>query len=453
MAGFDQHKQEAESERQALRNRMDLYVCEIEEQRRAIEAQRKLVDDARRELDLVKSTSRNRQVEARRLHSISGVLETTRQNFEINIARICAEWKRHKKERRRIIEDREGYVRDKLAIQANMVALLGQIRSKETQLFEYKKRTVHAETKLKHQHNLYEAVQSDRNLHSKHLVNAQAEILEMKRELKIMNFQISGFKEDITAKEAALTKEGTYHEKLKEETELINDEIKNLKHQSELAYAYIKAQANESMRLNHFVKESEVERGRQEMALKLLISERDNLSSQLMAQEKELGRVYDQIKINASTMVKSEKQYAERMATMRMLRSEISKLRKRKYELGANTSRLKFVKMSACHLQGELLREQARQKALEDELANTVNIHRWRRLDGSDPALFDNIQLLQTLQRRIILRSEELEQKERLLSEQEKLYLQLRTMLDKQVGPEAQEQAREHKAVLKSKIR
>ncbi len=59
------------------------------------------------------------------------------------------------------------------------------------------------EVKLKQQQQLYESVRSDRNLYSKNLIEAQDEIAEMKRKLKIMNHQIEQLKEDITAKVVA----------------------------------------------------------------------------------------------------------------------------------------------------------------------------------------------------------------------------------------------------------
>ena len=50
------------------------------------------------------------------------------------------------------------------------------------------------------------------------------------------------------------------------------------------------------------------------------------------------------------------------------------------------------------HLQRELLRERTRCKALEEELENPMNIHRWRKLEGSDPSTYEMIQKIQTLQ-------------------------------------------------------
>lgn len=47
------------------------------------------------------------------------------------------------------------------------------IKMREMQIFEYKKKIAEAETKLKQQQNLYEAVRADRNLYSKNLIEAQ----------------------------------------------------------------------------------------------------------------------------------------------------------------------------------------------------------------------------------------------------------------------------------------
>lgn len=49
------------------------------------------------------------------------------------------------------------------------------IKVREMQIFDYKKKIAEAETKLKQQQNLYEAVRSDRNLYSKNLIEAQVQ--------------------------------------------------------------------------------------------------------------------------------------------------------------------------------------------------------------------------------------------------------------------------------------
>lgn len=54
-----------------------------------------------------------------------------------------------------------------------VLANMDDVKSREMQIFDYKKKIAEAETKLKQQQNLYEAVRSDRNLYSKNLIETQ----------------------------------------------------------------------------------------------------------------------------------------------------------------------------------------------------------------------------------------------------------------------------------------
>jgi len=47
------------------------------------------------------------------------------------------------------------------------------VKVREMQIFDFKKKIAESETKLKQQQNLYEAVRSDRNLYSKNLIESQ----------------------------------------------------------------------------------------------------------------------------------------------------------------------------------------------------------------------------------------------------------------------------------------
>ena len=94
-----------------------------------------------------------------------------------------------------------------------------EVKIREMQIFDYKKKIAEAETKLKQQQNLYEAVRSDRNLYSKNLIESQDEIQEMKRKLKIMNHQIDQLKEEISAKDSALLKERLDHQDVEKHKE------------------------------------------------------------------------------------------------------------------------------------------------------------------------------------------------------------------------------------------
>ena len=46
-------------------------------------------------------------------------------------------------------------------------------------------------------------------------------------------------------------------------------------------------------------------------------------------------------------------------------------------------------------------------RALYEELRHPMNVHRWRKLEGSDPSAYEMIQKIQTLQKRLIAKTEE----------------------------------------------
>ena len=81
------------------------------------------------------------------------------------------------------------------------------------------------------------------------------------------------------------------------------------------------------------------------------------------------------------------------------------------------------------------------------------HVHRWRKLEGSDPATYEMIQKIQTLQKRLIPKTEEVVEKDLLIQEKEKLYVELKNILARQPGPEVAEQLSVYQQNLKEKTR
>jgi len=90
-------------------------------------------------------------------------------------------------------------------------------------------------------------------------------------------------------------------------------------------------------------------------------------------------------------------------------------------------------------LQKELLEQQQKVKYLKDELEKPLNVHRWRKLESTDIETYELIQKIQSLQKRLIAKTEEVSEKDVLIQEKEKLYIELKNILAKQSGPEVTE--------------
>jgi chaperonin cofactor prefoldin len=82
-----------------------------------------------------------------------------------------------------------------------------------------------------------------------------------------------------------------------------------------------------------------------------------------------------------------------------------------------------------------------------------MNIHRWRKLSGSDPSTYELITKIQTLQKRLIAKTEEVVEKELVINQKEKLYREVKEILQRQPGPEVMEELRVVKEAVKIKIR
>merc|ERR1719195_891583 len=234
------------------------------------------------------------------------------------------------------------------------------------------------------------------------------------------------------------------NEKLKDSKEKAQRRMKNLMN-------IVETQRTEMKKLESTIQEAEQERQAQQKELEGVIGERDILGAQLIRRNEELALLYEKIKIQQSTLHKGEIQYQERIAEVNKLRADI---RKAKVDVAAAKTQVTNVdslKREIHYLNKTLLREETKAKALQEELENPMNVHRWRELEGSDPATYEMIQKVKSLQKLLIAKTEEVVEKDAQIQEKEKLYVQLKSIIQRQPGPEVAEQLAWYSQNLKEK--
>jgi len=209
----------------------------------------------------------------------------------------------------------------------------------------------------------------------------------------------------------------------------------------------------EIRKLTHMIRRMDNEALDQRKEYDQVINERDILGTQLIRRNDELALLYEKLKIQQSTLRKGEAQYQDRLQDIRILKLKISDMKRELQIAKHQVGQLDDLKREVYHLQRELLQEKTKVKALSEELENPMNVHRWRKLEGSDPATYEMIQKIQTLQRRLIAKTEEVVEKDLLIQEKEKLYVELRNILARQPGPEVAEQLSVYQQNLKDKTK
>ncbi|XP_075922472.1 cilia- and flagella-associated protein 58 [Petromyzon marinus] len=449
----EDQKTEVEQQREILKNQISRMEKEAEASKKQIEADKKVIDELQREKELLNKNigkaagETQKQVHMVRLH------EQSKRNLEQEIHNYKDEAQKQRKIIFQLEKERDRYINEASDLTQKVLLHMEDVKVREMQIFDYKKKIAEAETKLKQQQNLYEAVRSDRNLYSKNLIEAQDEITETKRKLKIMNHQIDQLKEEITAKEATLVKEHMENQRVEKEREALKVELQRMKQQAAETKAFIDSQEVEERKLLRIISEADQDRLRQKKELDQVLTERDVLGTQLVRRNDELALLYEKIKIQQSTLNKGEVQYRQRLEDIRLLKLEIRKLRREKNILTRSTANVEDLRREVYHMQRDLLRERTRCKALEEELENPMNIHRWRKLEGSDPSTYELIQKIHMLQKRLITKTEEVVERELLIQEKEKLYVELKHILARQPGPEVAEQLQIYQQTLREKTK
>ncbi|XP_034372574.1 cilia- and flagella-associated protein 58 [Arvicanthis niloticus] len=450
---IDDQKAEVEQQKETLKNQILGLEREVESSKKQAELDKKAMEELLRERDILNKnmlkavSATQKQVDLVKLH------EQAKRNLEEEIQNYKDEAQKQRKIIFQLEKERDRYINEASDLTQRVLANMEDIKVREIQIFDYRKKIAESETKLKQQQNLYEAVRSDRNLYSKNLVEAQDEITEMKRKLKIMTHQVDQLKEEISAKESALVKLHLEQQRIEKEKETLKAELQKLRQQALETKHFIEKQEVEERKLLRIIAEADGERLRQKKELDQVISERDILGSQLVRRNDELALLYEKIKIQQSVLNKGETQYNQRVEDMRILKLEIKKLRREKGILARSVANVEELRQELYHMQREFLKERTRCRALEEELENPMNVHRWRKLEASDPSTFELIQKIHTLQKRLISKTEEVVEKELLLQEKEKLYVELKHILARQPGPEAAEQLQIYRHTLREKTK
>lgn len=326
-----------------------------------------------------------------------------------------------------------------------------EIKLKDIQLAELRSRVQDWENKLKNQQQLYEQVRADRTHYSKGLLEAQDEIAELLKKFKILGHQRDQLQEEIASKDQAIVKEHFEFQRAEKMRENIQNELNKKNQLITSNHELIHRQENELKNVTQTLRRMDEEALAQRKEYDQVINERDILGTQLIRRNDELALLYEKLRVQTSALKKGELQYNARVDDIRLLRIKLKDVLREAAVTKGSGPIIEELRREVLQLNRELLQEKTKVTALSEELENPMNVHRWRKLEGSDPATFELIQKIQTLQRRLISKTEEVVEKGLVIQEKEKLYQELKGILSRQPGPEVAEQLTVYQQNLKKK--
>lgn len=274
-----------------------------------------------------------------------------------------------------------------------------EISMQNKHLEDLKKLLVLNEARYKFKQELFDAVRADRNALQKQMQQCNADNHDMKERLKINHRQSEQLKEGVGTKEGELIKEETIKRKITKEKENVKIDLNNSIDWVRTLKTQINEMVTEEKRLEKVIEASEKLTAEQAKTITALVRERDVLGSQLVRRNDEISLVMEKIKLIRTTLYGGEAQYESRLDDIRLLKVEIKRLRQESFLLKRSIGNSNEFKVQVFHLERELARERMKSKAMEDELHNPMNVHRWRKLGGSDPEMSELLAKTSQLQK------------------------------------------------------
>ncbi|NXL98946.1 CFA58 protein, partial [Tyrannus savana] len=449
----EEQKVDAENEKGMLKNQISRLEKELESAKKQSEIDKRATDGLMRERDmlnqnLIKATNATqKQIDLVKLH------EQSKQNLEAEIQNYKIEAQKQRKIIYQLEKERDGFINETSELKEKVLQNMKDLEICQIQICDYEKEVQVQMIKLKQQQNICETLRAERSLYSKNLIEAKDEIAETKMKLKTSTRQLDQLKEELKDKDEALEKAHLDHQQSEEEKESLKAELAKLTRQALETKTFIENQEAEERKLLNIIAEADAERLKHKKEFDKVLGERHALATQLIRRNDEVALLYEKIKIQQAILNRGESEYRQRMEDVRILKLEIKKLRRQKGILGKSVANVEDLRFEVHHMQKELLKEQTRCRILEEELQKPLKVHRWRKLEARDPTTYELIQKVQRLQKRLINKTSEVIEKEFLLQEKEKLYVELRQVLAQQPGPEATEQLQRYRHSLRDKTK
>ena len=136
--------------------------------------------------------------------------------------------------------------------------------------------------------------------------------------------------------------------------------------------------------LKKTIANAELDFQKQEKEHQIVVNERDFMGQQLIKRNEEIQSLYEKIKVLQSELSKMHSQYAKKLLELEKAKGE------REFLLEEYTKT-----------------QNNKVRSLEDENRKPMNIHRWRKLEYSDPEKFELITQINSLKKRLIAKTEE----------------------------------------------
>jgi chromosome segregation ATPase len=450
---LEKSKSEVEAQRDELKAEVAALERGVEQARKCTDAEVSKAEDIRRELDALAKSNSRVQSSAQRQADALRLADSTKKTLEVEIEGLNADVARQARRITELQRDLDKCAAEADAATKKRAAALEDVRAREVVITDLQRLLAEGEAKLKQQERLYDSVRTDRNTQGKFLIEAEGQVQDVSLKLDALKLQAARLDDELAAKDEALLKEHLDRATLERERDAVRADVGRAAARIRELESAAAVQVAEADALKKLVAAGEVQRQRQQKELAAVLSERDLLSAQLVHRNDELADQYEDAKTQQSALAAGELRLRELQKEIRMQALKLGDVNRELDVTRKNVSGIDELKREVQVLGRELLAEKNKVKSLTLEAQTPLNVHRYRMLEGTDPAAFELMQTNQTLQKRLMKKTEEVEERSLQVRDTQQQVREAEEQLARMPGPEIAAQLSACQGELRNKTR
>ncbi|OHT08714.1 hypothetical protein TRFO_04796 [Tritrichomonas foetus] len=433
-----------------IRNTIDATELEIEQLRREGEFLRKQIDATAREQN---SKIKKKEGEVQKQSAAETLLELYKNqshNIDCEISIVKDHIQQTQQQIFSVETDREHYSEELSTATSQYLHAQDILKDIDNKVNAKNKEIAAADRRVRQQQTLYEQVRGEREIASKKVKEVQAEIEQLKHGFERMKFAIEQHKDDIRRKDKERIKDRRDLDMVNLEDSRLREKLTEVQIDGNTAQRAIIAHEGELSKLDQTIKDAEAQLKMDEQKLAEVKKERDHMSNQNVAREKELKAINEKLNVIRNQCKRGEHDYDVKETEISIIRSQLARDQERLDELSKIDIEMKEKREQIHNMQKELMTLKAERTAMEEELKIPINIHRWTLLESSDPVRFEKLKRYQELQADLVARTKEVSDLQDLIKEKENEYQELCAQLRRKPGIEVEQKVAEYRGKQKS---
>ena len=442
---------DAETEKKNLTLDLDNEELKVKELREVLDIKNNLFfDESKRKEDLNKILQKKKNT----IHEYKNnvlLIQRNIKKFENKISGTKKIIKELNEKITNILGQQKKYEKDLDTAHFKFFEASGNLEVKNCVISNLQEKNKNLFKKLKQQKSFYVDVRKHRNVYSKNLLDVKEEIQSLNKSYKALSHQIKQIKEEIKLKTTEIIKSKKDLAFIKSENadnkakkNVLKKKIKNIE-------SNIDFYQEEVAKLKKLIFEAREEKKNKMNIQESIISERDLLSIQLFKRQEELIKIIQNLKSIESDIKTDKNFFDQKTKEIEERQIKLNYLKKENSTLKEELKNYHPLKMEILKMQKETLKLQTKNSALKNQLSIPINIHRWRKIEATEPEKYEKIIKIQEIQKRIVEKNEQIKKQEIEIQNKEKELFEYKNIISRHAYNNTEEDIKKFKNTIKEK--